>query len=425
MRTKRWLSLTALALLAAVPALGQMRLVGSEFRVNGNVESKQRNPAAAYNAAGTALVVWENDRNGLRGRFYGRDGAPQTEELALVANQKLPTVPAQGIEVIRKDPAVAFLPSGEFFLAWTEERDKVRVDIFIETREILDRDVFLQKFSAAGSALTVPIRLNVDATGYQSYPKILVRNGFDAVLVWQSEKTGSAAGNGIIGRLVRANGVPSAGEFKVSTGSGAAASPAIAAKLGNSGDFVVAWEAGDGNSQGVFVRSFERSATPTSVMPMRVNTEVAGLQRRPAVTADKGTGGYLVVWQGQSDSPRHAHIFGQFVGPTGNSLVGPQFQISKGVAATQIAPSVAASKAGSFLVAWVDYDEVFPVGLFGVEVDGLGNKVGAEGLINSAQINALTRTSIAASPLGGVLVPWEGFIGSASKPVISARRVEF
>lgn len=422
MRSKPWLWLAALALLTAVPLLGQPRPVGTEFRVNGNIESKQRNPAAAYNAAGTALVAWENDKNGLRGRFYGRDGAPLTGELALVANQKLPGVPAQGTEVVRKDPAAAFLPSGEFLLAWTEERSNVRVDIFIEQREIVDRDIYLQKFSAAGSPLGSPVRLNAATAGLQSLPRILVRNGADAVVVWQSEKTGGAAGNGIIGRLVRANGTPSGDEFKVSVGSGAAANPAIAGRP--NGDFLVAWEAADGSSLGVFARSFDRSANPTSGVSFRVNTEVAGLQRRAAVTADRGAGGYLVVWQGQSDSNvRHAQIFGQFLGATG-SLVGPQFRISEGVTPTLIAPSVAGSIAGNFLVTWVAYDDVFPVGLYGVEIDGLGNAVGAEVKINSSQINAVTRTSLATSPFGGVLAPWEGFTASP-KPVISARRVEF
>ena len=422
MRSKPWMWLAALALLTAVPALGQPRPVGTEFRVNGNVESKQRNPTAAYNAAGTGLVVWENDKNGLRGRFYGRDGAPASDEMALVANQKLPGVPAQGIEVMRKDPAVAFLSSGEFLLAWTEERSNVRVDIFIEQREVIDRDGYLQKFSAAGSPLGTPVRLNGTASGWENLPKILVRDGADAVVLWQAQNTGSAAGNGIFGRLVHTNGTPSGDAFKISVGagSGAAVNPAIAGKP--NGEFLVAWEASDGDSLGVFARAFDRAANPGS--SFRINSDVPGLQRRPAVTADRSTGGWLAVWQGQSDSPKHAHIFGQFLGATGN-LVGPQFQVSVGVAPTQISPSVAAATGGRFLVTWLDYKDVWPQGLFGVEIDKLGNAMGAEVMINTSPVNAQMRTSLGVSPFGGVLAPWEGFTTSLTKPVISARRVDF
>jgi len=179
-----WLTAPALLLATAVPMLAQPRPVGNEFRVNSITVSKQRNPTAAYNSHGAALVVWENDKNGLRGRFFASDGSPLTGEVGLVANQKLTSIPSQGPETIRKDPAVAFLPSGEFLLAWTEERDYVNVDLFIENRQLLDRDVYVQKFGADGTPTGSPVRLNSTTAGLQSNPKILIRSNADAVIVW-------------------------------------------------------------------------------------------------------------------------------------------------------------------------------------------------------------------------------------------------
>jgi hypothetical protein len=424
MRSKPLLWLTALALLpvTAAPMLGQPRPVGDEFRVNGNTESKQHNPVAAFNASGKALVVWENDKNGLRGRFYGGSGAPLTDELGLVANQKLPAVPAAGREVIRKDPAIAFLASGEFLLAWTEESDDVSVDIFIEHRAVVDRDVYLQKFSAAGAPLSSPVRLNTTTTGYQTVPRILVRPDADAVVVWQGDgRWVGPKGDGIFGRLVSpATGAPTSAEMKLSSVPGLAANPAIAGAA--NGGFAIAWEATDGNSQGVFTRLFAKSAAPRGA-EFRVNSTVPGLQRRPALTADSNTGGWLVTWQGQAGSIKDSHIYGQFLGAAG-SFIGPQIRISKGVAQGQISPSVAAVAGGHFLVTWLDYHDIFPVGLFGVEIDRLGSAVGPEVEINSAAINTQSRTSIAVSPAGGVLVPWEGFTTSQVAPGISARRIE-
>jgi len=415
-----WLTVLALVPATAVPMLGQPRPVGTEFRVNSNTESKQHNPVAAYNAAGSALVVWENENNGLRGRFYGRDGAPLTGELGLVANQKLTTVPARGIEILRKDPATAFLPSGEFLLAWTEERDDVTSDLFIERRDVLDRDVFVQKFSAAGSPVGTPVRLNTTTTGLQSQPKILVRNGADAVVVWQSSGSGSAAGNGAFARLVSASATPSTAELKLNSIATPVGNPTLAGAA--DGSFLVAWEAADGSSQGVFARLFNRAASPRGA-EFRVNSTVPGLQRRPAVTADRNTGGWLVVWQGQAGGIKDSHIYGQFLGAAGNSI-GPEVRISQGVAQGQVAPSIAPI-GGNFLVTWLDYQDIFPVGLFAVEVDKLGREVGAEVKINSQAINFQTRTSVAVSSAGDVLVPWEGFTSSPNAPVISARRVQF
>jgi hypothetical protein len=425
MKMKPMLWLTALALLpaASAPALAQPQPLGAEFRVNANVESKQHNPVAAFNAAGSALVVWENDKNGLRGRFYGRDGSPLTDELGLVANQKLQTIPSRGIEILRKDPAVAFLPTGEALLAWTEERDMVSVDVFIEHRTVLDRDVFTQKFTAAGLALGAPVRLSV-SPGFQSQPKILLRgNGADAVVVWQSDdQTLSSAGDGIFGRLVRpATGQASSGEMRISP-PGLAASASIAP--GSNGGFAVAWEAADASGQGIFFRMFGKMAQPQGA-EFRVNSTVAGLQRRPAIAADPNTGGWLVVWQGQAGSSvKASHIYGQFVG-AGGSFVGPEFRVAQGVALAQVAPSLAGIAGGHFLVTWLDYTDPFPLGLFAVETDKLGRAVGSEVEINSAPIGAQSRTSIAVSPFGNVLLPWEGYTGNANAPVISARQIQF
>lgn len=421
MRSKSRLWLIALALLPAIsaPVWGAARPVGAEFRVNGNTESKQRNPAAAYNAAGTALVVWENDKLGLRGRFYGADGSALGTELALVANQVLPGVPAVGEVKTRKDPAVAFLPSGEFLVAWTEEKAHVRVDIFIETRDILDRDVFVQKFSAAGAPVGTPVRLNATTNGFQAVPRILVRNGADAIVVWQSDdRRPGGAGDGIYGRPVsRTTSRPAGSEFKASP-NGTAAAAAIAGDA--AGNFLVAWEAADSNTLGVFARLYDRSADPKGG-EFRINSSTAGLQRRPAIATDR-TGGYLVTWQGQyGGSQKKAHIYGQFLGGAG-SFVGPQFQVSEGVGPTQISPSVAQLKGGNFLVIWSDWNDISPLGIYGVEVDKLGHATGSEVRLNDAQVNAWFRTSLAVGAANGqVMVPWEGF--TTRRLGISARRL--
>jgi hypothetical protein len=406
----------------AAPVLGQPRPLGNEFRVNANTANKQRNPVAAFNASGSALVVWENDRAGLRGRLYGHDGSPASGELSLVANQTLPRVPAQGLEVIRKEPAVAALSTGDFLLAWTEERDNVSADLFLETRTVLDRDVYVQKISSAGVPVGSPLRVNATTNGFQSNPRILVRNGADAVVAWQSDDlTASKLGDGIFARLVRTSNVQTtSGELKLSSVAGFASNASLAASA--NGSFAVAWEAADADSQGVYVRLFDRTASPRGA-EFRVNTTVAGLQRRAAITADPNTGGYLVVWQGQAGTIKDSHIYGQFLGAGGN-FVGPEIRVSQGVGQGQISPSIAGLN-GHFLVVWADYTDIFPLGIYGVEVDRLGNALGAEVEINSAPINAVTRTAVAVSQSGDVLVPWEGFTSNPDSPGIAARLIDF
>jgi hypothetical protein len=407
-----WLMALVLLTATAAPMLGQARFAGAEFRVNGDTNAILHNPAVAFSGTGTAVVVWESDQGGLRGRFYDANGNALSSELPLVANVKLQGLPAHGIETIRKDAAVAFLGSGELIVAWTEERDNVSTDILFESRQVIDRNVMAQRFSAAGAPQGTPVRLNAAAQGYQSLPKVLVRGGsLDPFVVWQT-------GDGIFGRAFRPEKSKAVGaEVKISSGpSGNAAIAGDAA-----GNFLVSWEAADRDSQGVWARLFDKTASPRGG-GFLVNSTVAGLQRRPAVTAVKA-GGWLVVWQGQGATAADAHIYGQFLGG-GGSFIGPELRVSQGFGPTQISPAVAQLASGNFMVAWTDWKDPFPIGVFSVELDPLGNAVGDEMEINTRPIGSQTRTALATFG-ASVLVPWEGFTDSNTHPGISARRLTF
>ena len=407
-----WLMALVLLTATAAPMLGQAQFAGAEFRVNGDTTAVLHNPAVAFSSTGTAMVVWESDQGGLRGRFYDGNGNALSNELGLVANVKLQGLPAHGIETIRKDAAVAFLATGDLMVAWTEERDNVSTDILFENRQVIDRNVMAQRFSATGVAQGTPVRLNAAAQGYQSQPKVLVRGGsLDPFVVWQT-------GSGVFGRAFRPEKSKAVGaEVKISSRVGGNA--AIAGDA--TGNFLVSWEAADRDSQGVYARLFDKTATARGG-EFLVNTTTTGLQRRPALATVKA-GGWLVVWQGQGATAADAHIYGQFLGG-GGSFIGPEFRVSQGFGPTQIAPAVAQLASGNFMVAWTDWKDPFPIGVFSVELDHLGNAVGSETEINTRPIGSQTRTALATFG-GSVLIPWEGFTDSNTHPGISARRLTF
>src|SRR5688572_9028871 len=123
MRSKpvQWLVAGALLFACAVPGWAQPDLIGDEFRVNQYGKGRPLKPMAAFGPSGNSLIVWEHDNLGIAGRFFDRDGVPASAELLLVANANLPTIPARGEVTLRKDPALLYLPNGEFLLVWTEE----------------------------------------------------------------------------------------------------------------------------------------------------------------------------------------------------------------------------------------------------------------------------------------------------------------
>jgi hypothetical protein len=397
MNTKHYAGL-CLSVLLAAPLLAAPTVPGAEARVSQSVVNKQKNPNAALDASGRALLVWENDQLGLQGRFMGRNGQPLGAQFSLVANQVLSGIPAAGDVVSRKDAAAAFLPSGDFVLAWTEEKAFLRLDHFFENRELQDRDVFAQIFDRNGQPAGAPFRVNAEAAGFQSVPRLAAR-ATDVVVVWSSEGRNVGA-SGVYGRVINRSGLASA-ELKVAD-AGAAAAVAAAPN----GDFAVVWDAADGSGTGIFAQLYEKDLDAVG-SSLRVSTDTVGHQRRPAVAA-ANDGDYLVVWQGQHGSPRVTRIFGQFVGKAGN-LVGSQLALSSGADQKEIAPAVARGQGNTFVAVWLGYDEVFPRGIYGLEIDANGAAVGDAVKLNRRKIDANTRIAIA-SDAQGFVVPWQGFL---------------
>ncbi|HYO15755.1 MAG TPA: hypothetical protein VE685_21360 [Thermoanaerobaculia bacterium] len=404
MRSKRLRLLVAILLLAplAVPALAEVQPLGSEFRVNRTNDFQQKNPVAAFAGSGAALVVWENDRSGIRGAFHRLDGTAVGAQITLVANEGLSGT-AEGMVRDHRDPVVAFLPSGHFLLAWTEVRSSVRVEPFFEDRDVLDQDILVQRFDAAGAPAGPRHRVNATTTGFQSLPKLAVLPNGNALVVWQ--------GAGLSARLVNGSGQPVGAEVKVTTDETAGHQAVAAGRNG----FLVAWDAAGAGTSDVLARLFAASGQPDGPA-FRVNAAAAGQQRWPAVAPGKN-GDFLVAWQSFVADRAAVRIHGQFVSRDGGFL-GSSFFISANEGPAKLAPALAPAKGGGFMAAWLDWAGL-AWGIKVVELDSLGARVGDEVWASSSRVQKNYRTSIASDGKGGFLVPWETVANRHQ--VISAR----
>jgi hypothetical protein len=404
-----WLAAIAVAPFLASGLWAETRSAGSELRVSSPGQERLRAPAAAWTGADRALVVWDNEISGLRGRYLGADGAAKSAELGLVANQNLPGIPGSGTVVSRKDAALVPLTGGDFFLFWTEEKAELRVDYFYEDRQVTDRDVVGQRFNAAGAPVGARFRINSETSGFQSRPKAITLSTGEILVVFESDDQQGSVGpkDGIFGRVMSAAGRALTDVFKINAeGKLPAANPALAADA--RGNFLVSWESGRGRELDVFARLFDHTGAGKG-QAVRVNADVPGLQRRPAVAADPA-GGFLVAWQGQVGNDwRKARIFGQALNGAG-ALQGQPFEVSSGYGLAQISPAIAATPGHTFLVSWIDYDGTFPLGLAGVQIDAHGPR-GSELWINDATLGAQYQNSLASAGGGRLLVPYEGFLG--------------
>lgn len=400
MTSKVHRALAAALVLLSFPALAAVEPQGRELRVNRRIDFKQLNPAVAFAPGGGALIAWENDQRGIRALPYGDNGWPSGPEVTLVESEGAETLPYNGPVMNPRQPAVAFLGNGQFLLAWTKERGSIRATYFYERREIDDQDVFVQRFSSAGSPLGAPMRLNTTAAGMQREPRLVARGG-GFFAVWEDGGSG-----GIAGRALDATGAPVGSEIKVSERAGTR--PALAAN--KQGKVLVVWQGTDDSEAGVFARLLDSSAVAVGG-EVRINTDTEHNQSRPAVAADRA-GNFLVAWQGERPElwPGFYYLYGQAISADG-ARVGPQVRLYQGnLTGTfpQIAPALAATPAGHFLLTWLTWKTPNDFYVAGVEVDTLGKTVGEAFWITESRAQiSFRRLAAACDETGRALVTWE------------------
>ncbi len=413
MRSKACYGFLAALTLLSVSAWAEVQPQGRQLRVNNRTDFKQLNPATAFSAAGTSIVVWENDQRGIRGQLYAANGLATGAESTLIENEAPSALPFSGFVFNRRQPAVAFLNNGQFLLAFTEERAFLRSEPFFEQRDLQDQDVYVQRFSVGGAALGAKSRVNVSTSGFQHDARLIAHNG-RFLAVWEDGGTG-----GIVGRALNADGAPTGAEIKISEGSGQR--PAVAAN--SKGQALVVWEGKDASGVSVFARLLGASAQ-TIGPELRVSTDTAHRQNRAAVAADKA-GNFFVAWQGEHPElwSGFFYLYGQAVGSGGN-LIGPQVRLYRGglgEGSPQIAPALAAMPSGHFLLAWLTWKDGTDFQAAGVELDALGAPVGEAFWITERRPQRnFRKLAVAADGAGKLFVSWEN---SERKQGIDARRL--
>ena len=413
----RWVcTFAVLVCLLGLPLAGSAatpRLLGSEVEVNTNNLAQMHNPAAAFDGAGHSLVVWENDLLGVRGRLYDAAGNALGKELSLVGNVAWSVLPGTAPVVFHHSPAVVFLPSGNFLLAWAEERGTLEWTIYFENLQVQSREIVVQEFNVSGQPVSGPRTISSGGVGLKSQPRLAVRPEGDVAAAWMSSygATSTPASElGVFTRLLANTGRPSGSQIHVDTKSGAIGlAPALA--VDPDGSYLIVWTSQNGTdtfNTSIYGRVFAASGAPLAA-PFAITSNTVGPQGRPTVAND-GQGSYLVAWQSYFKDIWHTRVDGQIVSKAGG-LLGKLQTISTGDSQNlaDAAPSAAVAPGGTFMLVWMEWNTWFPVGLAGVQVDRSGVPLGSQVWINDLQIGAQNGTSLATDGAGHYLSSYDGF----------------
>lgn len=289
--------------------------------------------------------------------------------------------------------ALAGLTGGGYAAAWESNN--------------LDGDsygIFYQQYDAEGLG-NGNNQANTETTSTQYYSTIapLTDGGF--VITWSSMmQDGSMLG--IFGQRFASDGTPAGSEFQANTYTNDFQVHSAAAGLADGG-FVVTWSSNgqDGSIFGVYGQRYDNMGTPVG-SEFQVNTHTNGFQDLSSV-AGLTDGGFVVVWESDSQDGSSWGIYGQRYDNTGTP-VGSEFQINSVTANTQSIPDVASLPDGGFVVVWhSNGQDGSSGGVYGQRYDNTGAAFGAEFRVNTTTSGSQSIPAVASLADGGYIVVWE------------------
>jgi hypothetical protein len=378
----------SVALLCASPAalFAQLLPSGDEFQVNTYTVGRQSLADVAAGAAGDFVVVWESygqdgDWPGVFGRRFDDAGAPLASEFQVNTFT----------ELFQYRAAIARRPGGGFIVTWVNA--------------VIDTDVFLRRFDAAGAAEGAELQANA-SSGYHADPAVAVDAAGGFVVAWSGYDSSSA---GIFAQRFDSDGDPQGTEFQVNVFTpGMQNRSSVAA---GAGGFVFSWTSSgqDGSGSGVFARRYDSGGVAQSG-EFRVNEHTPSGQEDSRVSAD-AAGNFVVVWSGGGGRDGSGFgIFARRYDSAGASL-GAEFQVNGYTSGDQIRPSVAMGALGDFVIAW----DSAGVGIGSYEVFARAFHRSGEPDGDAVQVNTYTVDfqvfpQVAAGGDGSFVVVWESAV---------------
>jgi hypothetical protein len=378
----------------------------AQFQINTVTGSAQQQPAAAADAAGNFVVVWEsyssggNDSSGrsVQALLYDRDGTaagPEFQANTATANEQ-------------KSPAVARSSSGAFVVVWESNHGTS------------DFDIMGQRFNAAGAKVGAELLVNSGYTaGIQGAPAVAMADNGDFVVVWRSAGgAGGDPGVSIQGRRFRASSGSFFDQFLVNDITpGDQDQPAVASD-GNLG-YLVAWME-PATSNDIAIRFFTADNTASAGMtpdaPQETaNTYPTGSQSSPSV-AMIPDGRAVVVWESFGatfgDDSSRLSIQARRLDASGAFVDDNDVQINTYTNDDQRYSSATMAPNGVYAIAWQSYGSAgndasdYSVQFRAFDADGAALDP-ADVQANSYTTNAQQSPAVALAPTGLLLVAWE------------------
>jgi hypothetical protein len=281
----------------------------------------------------------------------------------------------------------------------------------------LEGSVFARRFDSAGSAVGGEFQVNTYTTDTQKYPAVAISTAGDFTVVWHSRlQDGNSFG--VFARTFNSGGTPTAVEFQVATATANDQWYADVAILGSRRFFAF----GQGANEAARVRARLRDA---AFVGTEVEVFSPGVRRGGSRVATDSTGrGFVVASGANHPTPTAYGVFGSASQVDGGSLAfGSELPISQNTSGNHYGQAVE-SIDDKFVVTWQSSSDNSSNILLGV-VDLDTSSASAPIQVNTYTTGAQTFpdvTAVDADAAGGFVVVWQSTNQDGSSNGVFGRR---
>ena len=215
-------------------------------------------------------------------------------------------------------------------------------------------------------------------------------------------------------------GYPVGPEFRVNTYTVGNQQSRRAVSSDSAGNFVVAWISEPDSAFDIWAQRFASTGIPLGTQ-FRVNSYSTGGQLAPSV-ASSSAGSFVVAWQSFNQDGSSTGTFAQRFAATGAPL-GGAFRVNTFTTSAQFYPQVASDSVGNFVIVWNGYtQDGSGTGVFAQRFASTGTPLGAEFRVNTFTPGPQSRAVVASSPGGDFVVAWQSEGQAGPEYAIFAQR---
>jgi len=287
-------------------------------------------------------------------------------------------------------PMVAMNKSGNFIIAWNDERHGWD-----------DWDIFFQSYDLNGNLLGSNIRVNDDGVGLpQVDVSVAMNDAGNFVLAWEDERPGYRC---IYYQVYNSGGNPVGANNRANEAYAVGLDPAVA--MDDAGNFVITWK--DHRNSGdrdIYFQMFDADGNKIG-MNVKANDDVVSAHQESPSIAMNDDGDFVISWDDLRDgSARHVYL--QRYDPFGNPL-DSNIRVDDDPG-NSITTSIDMDENGNFVVVWSD--ERSGADIYFQMYDNNGNTIGSNVKVSDDIGNIYhSFPNVAMETNGDFVVTWRSY----------------